>query len=137
MRVLTRASSLASGEQYQGERSFARPTGAVDLATVVRGALSTVPLDVEGRVEVECASSRRGLEIELSTGNLAIRSVVARATMTIYEYDMTVGSSGIPELILRSLDGMFDRVIIDRDLQRFVIRPDGTVEALSDGNAQD
>ena len=51
-------------------------------------------------------------------------------------YCVPQGPAGIPELILRSLDGMFDRVIIDRDLQRFVIRPDGTVEARLGESAQ-
>lgn len=128
-------SQLDLREAVPGETIIRTPTEAVELAVVVREALSTVSLDVEGPVEIEREFSE-GTVIELTTGNLAIRSVIVRATMTIYEYEMTVGPPGVPELILRSLDGMIDRVIVDRDLKRFVIRPDGTVEERPGGDAQ-
>jgi hypothetical protein len=116
-----------------GETIIRTPTEALDLATVVREALGTVTIDESGPVEIE-REFAGGTVIELDSGDLPIGSVVLGAHMTIHETEIAVGPPGVPELILRSLDGMFDRVIFDRDIKRFVIRPDGTVEPRSTGS---
>lgn len=97
---------------------------------VVEEVIGAWPMQ-EGTYEVR-RSFDPPLMLNRSGDAVPVPEIVVRYGVRAVEKTVEISATGLPELILRTLDGTLDRVITDSQLQQYEIGEDGIARRRAD-----